>query len=73
VAEEKQKFAEDQLAEKKSEFIRKKADLEERHKKDLDVGKKLQSEVQTLWTYMRQAELGWDLLNTKVFGKHSDP
>jgi hypothetical protein len=53
VAEEKQKFAEDQLAEKSSEFIRKKANLEERHKKDLDVCKKLQSEVQTLRTYMR--------------------
>jgi hypothetical protein len=45
VVEEKQKILEDQLAEKNSEFIRKKANLQERHKKDLDVGKKLQSKV----------------------------
>ena len=73
MAEEKQKSAEDQLAQKNSEFIREKADLVEKHKKDVDVIKKLQSEVQTLRTYMRQAETGWDLLNTDVFGKPPDP
>ncbi|KAM0913770.1 hypothetical protein ACQ4PT_011943 [Festuca glaucescens] len=66
-AEEKQKLAEDQLAQKNSEFIRVKADLQEKRKKDSDMIQKLQSEVQMLRTYMRQAEAGWDLLDSEVF------
>jgi hypothetical protein len=69
LAEEKQKLAEDQLAQKNLEIIREKADLVEKRKKDREMLKNLQADVQTLRTYMCQAELGWDLLNTDVFGK----
>jgi uncharacterized membrane-anchored protein YhcB (DUF1043 family) len=73
VAEEKQKLAEDQLAEKNSEFIRERADLVEKHNKDNVMLKNLQSDVQTVRTYMHQAELGWDLLNNDIMGKNPDP
>jgi hypothetical protein len=45
----------------------------EKRKKDSETLKSLQADVQTLWTYMRQVELGWDLLNTDVFGKNPAP
>jgi hypothetical protein len=48
VAEEKQKLAENQLAEKNSEFIREKADLVEKCKKDSVILKNLQPDVQSL-------------------------
>jgi hypothetical protein len=73
VAEEKQKIAEDQLAEKNSGFIREKADLVEKRKKDIVMPRNLQADVQTLRTYMTQAELGWDLLNADVMGKIPEP
>jgi hypothetical protein len=63
VAEEKRELAEKQLAEKNSEFIREKADLVEKRKKESVTPKNLQADVQTLWTYMTQVDLGWDLLN----------
>jgi hypothetical protein len=69
LAEEKQKLAEDQLAQKNLEIIREKADLVEKRKKDREMLKNLQADVQTLRTYMCQEELGWDLLSTDVFGK----
>jgi hypothetical protein len=69
----KAELAEDKLAKKNSEFITEKADLVEKRKNDSVTLKSLQADVQTLRTYMRQAELGWDLLNTDVFGKNTDP
>jgi hypothetical protein len=72
-AEQKQKLAEDQLTEKSSEFERLKTDLQAKRDINLDIIKKLQKEVKSLRTYMSQAEAGWDLLNSDVFGKHPDP
>jgi chromosome segregation ATPase len=72
-ADSKQKLVDDQLAKKNSEFERVKAELQGKHEKDADVIKKLQTEVNSLWTYMSQAEASWDLLNSEVFGKHPDP
>jgi hypothetical protein len=44
----------------------------EKRKKDGETIQNLQSDVQMLQTYMRQAEAGWDLLNNEVFGKYMD-
>ncbi|KAK1667004.1 hypothetical protein QYE76_055163 [Lolium multiflorum] len=68
-AEEKRELAENQLAEKNSEFIREKADLVEKRRKDSATPKNLRDEVQTLRTYMRTAEQGWDLLNSDVMAR----
>ncbi|KAK1621244.1 hypothetical protein QYE76_026761 [Lolium multiflorum] len=65
-AEDKREFAEKQLAEKKSEFIRENADLVAKRRVDSDTLKKLQIEVQGLRNYMTTAEKGWDLLNADV-------
>jgi hypothetical protein len=72
-AEEKRELAENQLAEKISEFIREKADLVEKRRKDNATLKSLQDDVQTLRTYMMMAEQGWDLLNSDVMGKCPEP
>jgi chromosome segregation ATPase len=72
-AESKQKMAVDQLAEKSLEFDREKAELQVKREKDADIIKKLQTEVNFLRSYMSQAEAGWDLLNSEVFGKHPGP
>ncbi|KAK1698170.1 hypothetical protein QYE76_014867 [Lolium multiflorum] len=65
-AEENRELAEKQLSEKNSEFIREKADLVEKRRKDSATLKSLQDNVQHLQTYMRTAEQGWDLLNSDV-------
>ncbi|KAK1570223.1 hypothetical protein QYE76_019051 [Lolium multiflorum] len=65
-AEKKQELAKKQLTEKNSEFIREKADLVEKRRKDSDTLKKLQEDVQHLRTYIRMAEQGWDRLNTDI-------
>jgi hypothetical protein len=66
-------MAMDQLAEKSSEFVREKAILQVKRENDADLIKKLQTEVNSLRSYMSQAETGWDLLNSEVFCKHPDP
>jgi hypothetical protein len=68
----KRELAEKQLAEKNSEFIREKADLVEKRRKDNDTLKKLQEDVQHLRTYMRTVEQGWDLLNADIMGKYPE-
>jgi hypothetical protein len=72
VAEENRELTEKQLAEKNSEFIREKVDLVEKRRKESATPKNLQADVQTLRTYMTQAELGWDLLNADVMGKYPE-
>jgi predicted GTPase len=57
-AEEKWELAENQLAEKISEFIREKAYMVEKRRKDNATLKSLQDDVQTLCTYMTMAEQG---------------
>ncbi|KAK1615786.1 hypothetical protein QYE76_021303 [Lolium multiflorum] len=54
-AEEKRELAEKQLWEKNSDFLREKADLVEKRRKDIATLKRLQADVQTLRTYMRMA------------------
>ncbi|KAK1685949.1 hypothetical protein QYE76_046797 [Lolium multiflorum] len=71
-AESKQKMAVDQLAEKSSDFDREKAELQVKREKDADIIKKLQTEVNSLRSYMSQAEAGWDLLNSEVFGYNEE-
>jgi predicted nucleic acid-binding Zn-ribbon protein len=73
VVEEKQELDKKKLAEKNSGFIREKTDLVEKWKKDSVTLKNLHTDVQTLRTYMTQAELGWDLLNADVMGKNPEP
>jgi hypothetical protein len=49
-AEQKRALAEKQLSEKNSEFLREKADLVEKRRKDSGTLKSLQADVQTLRT-----------------------
>jgi hypothetical protein len=72
-AEKKRELAEKQLTEKTSEFIREKADLVEKRRKDSATLKNLQENVQHLQTYMRTVEQGWDLLNADIMGKYLEP
>jgi hypothetical protein len=66
----KREFAEKQLVEKNSDFLKKEADFVTKQKVDSDTLKKLQNDVHGLRNYMTIAEKGWDLLNTDVMGKY---
>jgi hypothetical protein len=66
----KREFAEKQLVEKNSDFLKKEADFVTKQKDNSDTLKKLQNDVHGLRNYMTTAEKGWDLLNTDVMGKY---
>jgi hypothetical protein len=71
-ADRKREYAEKQLAEKNSEFLKKEADFVSKRKVDSDTLQKLQREVHGLRNYMTTAEKGWDLLNTDVMGEYPE-
>jgi hypothetical protein len=71
-AETKREQAEKNLAEKKSELLKKEADFVLKRQADSDTLQKLQNEVNGLRKYMTTAEKGWDLLNSDVMGKNPD-
>jgi hypothetical protein len=72
-AELKREQAEKQLAEKNSEHIREKGELELKKKADSETIRRQQKELNGLRKFMETAEHLWDLLNENILGMISDP
>nr|XP_051185238.1 uncharacterized protein LOC127299334 isoform X1 [Lolium perenne] len=72
-AELKREQAEKQLAEKNSEHIREKGELELKKNADSETIRRQQKELNGLRKYMETAEKHWDLLNENILGMISEP
>jgi hypothetical protein len=72
-AELKREQAEKQLAEKNSEHIREKGELELKKNADSETIRRQQKELNGLRKYMETAEQHWDLLNENILGMISEP
>jgi septal ring factor EnvC (AmiA/AmiB activator) len=67
-AELKREQAEKQLAEKNSEHIREKGELELKKNADSETIRRQQKELNGLRKFMKTAEQHWDLLNENILG-----
>jgi septal ring factor EnvC (AmiA/AmiB activator) len=72
-AELKREQAEKQLAEKNSEHIREKGELELKKNADSETIRRQQKELNGLRKFMETAEQHWDLLNENILGMISEP
>jgi hypothetical protein len=72
-ADLKREQAEKQLAEKNSEHIREKGELELKKNADSETIRKQQKELNGLRKFMETAEHHWDLLNENILGMISEP
>ncbi|XP_071678179.1 uncharacterized protein [Lolium perenne] len=72
-AELKREQAEKQLAERNSEHIREKGELELKKNADSETIRRQQKELNGLRKYMETAEKHWDLLNENILGMISEP
>jgi hypothetical protein len=72
-AELKREQAEKQLAERNSEHIREKGELELKKNADSETIRRQQKELNGLRKYMETAEQHWDLLNENILGMISEP